>query len=97
MKKIVVFSGAGLDAESGIRTFRDSDGMWEEYNVMDVASISGWRKDRQLVLDFYNKRRKEFLSVHPNNVNVDFYDNTTHIKDVATNGIKTLIKTLKTL
>jgi NAD-dependent deacetylase len=65
-KKIIVFSGAGLDAESGIKTFRDSDGYWEEYNVMDVASIDGWRKDRQLVLDFYNKRHKEFLSVQPN-------------------------------
>lgn len=71
MKKIVVFTGAGISAESGVKTFRDSDGMWEEFNVMDVASIQGWRKNRQLVLDFYNKRRKHLSTVVPNSAHID--------------------------
>ena len=66
MKKIVVLSGAGVSAESGIRTFRDSGGLWEGYNVMDVASPEGWARDRNLVLNFYNERRKNALSAKPN-------------------------------
>ncbi len=66
MKKIVVLSGAGVSAESGIKTFRDSDGLWEEYRVEDVASIDGWRKNRELVLDFYNARRKALQNAQPN-------------------------------
>jgi len=66
-KKILIFTGAGISQESGIRTFRDSkDGMWEEFKVEEVASIGGWRKDKVKVLDFYNRRRKELESVHPN-------------------------------
>lgn len=66
MKKIVVLSGAGVSAESGIKTFRDSGGLWEGYDVMDVASPEGWAKDRELVLNFYNERRKNALSAKPN-------------------------------
>ncbi|GEM53836.1 NAD-dependent protein deacylase [Flavobacterium branchiophilum NBRC 15030 = ATCC 35035] len=66
MKKIVVLTGAGISAESGIKTFRDSDGMWENHNVMDVATPEGWQKNPKLVLDFYNQRRKQLKSVYPN-------------------------------
>lgn len=66
MKKIVVLSGAGISAESGIPTFRDSDGLWEGYNVMDVATPEGFRKNPALVLDFYNQRRKAALEAVPN-------------------------------
>ena len=55
MKQIVVLTGAGMSAESGINTFRDADGLWEGHNVMDVASPEGWYKDQDLVLDFYNQ------------------------------------------
>lgn len=64
--KIAVFSGAGMSAESGISTFRDNDGLWERYNVYDVATPEAWHKNRELVLDFYNQRRKQLLEVHPN-------------------------------
>jgi len=66
MKKIVVLTGAGISAESGIKTFRDADGLWEGHDVMEVASPTGWRKDKNLVLDFYNKRRSQLLEVEPN-------------------------------
>jgi NAD-dependent deacetylase len=65
-KKLVVLSGAGISAESGIQTFRDSDGLWEGHNVMDVATPEGYRKNPALVLDFYNKRRQQLLTVEPN-------------------------------
>ena len=64
--KLVVFTGAGISAESGIKTFRDSDGLWEEYNVNDVATPQAWDKNKALVLDFYNKRRKQVLEAQPN-------------------------------
>jgi len=66
MKKLVVLSGAGVSAESGIKTFRDSGGLWEGHDVMDVASPEGWSRDRNLVLNFYNERRKKALSAKPN-------------------------------
>lgn len=66
MKKLVVLSGAGISAESGISTFRDSGGLWEGHDVMEVASPEGWRRNRELVLDFYNKRRKNALEAQPN-------------------------------
>jgi NAD-dependent deacetylase len=66
MKNIVILSGAGISAESGIQTFRDSDGLWENHNVKDVATPAGWRKDRALVLDFYNQRRRQLKDVEPN-------------------------------
>ena len=67
-KKIVVLTGAGVSAESGIRTFRDKDGLWEKYKLEDVATLEGYKKDPALVLDFYNKRRRDFCSgeVKPN-------------------------------
>jgi NAD-dependent deacetylase len=67
MKKLVVLTGAGMSAESGINTFRDADGLWEGHNVMDVASPEGWHRDQDLVLDFYNQRRKQLFEVKPNN------------------------------
>lgn len=65
-KKLVVLSGAGISAESGIATFRDANGLWEGHDVMEVASPEGWRRNRELVLDFYNQRRKNALEAKPN-------------------------------
>ena len=65
-KKIVVLTGAGVSAESGVSTFRDSDGLWEQHKVEDVASIEGWYRDPALVLDFYNARRAQLPTVKPN-------------------------------
>jgi len=65
-KRLVVLTGAGISAESGLRTFRDSDGLWEGYQVTDVATPRAWRKDPQLVLDFYNERRKNVADAQPN-------------------------------
>jgi len=66
MKKIVVLTGAGMSAESGIKTFRDADGLWEGHDVMEVATPQGWKKNRALVLDFYNQRRAQLKQVTPN-------------------------------
>lgn len=66
MKNIVVLTGAGMSAESGIATFRDSGGLWAQHRVEDVATPEGFRRNPQLVLDFYNKRRRESLSAKPN-------------------------------
>jgi NAD-dependent deacetylase len=65
-KKLVVLTGAGISAESGLKTFRDSDGLWEGYNIEDVATPRAWKKDPQLVLDFYNMRRKNVAEAKPN-------------------------------
>lgn len=65
-KKLVVLTGAGISAESGIKTFRDSDGLWEGHDVMEVATPEGWHKNKELVLDFYNKRRQQLKEVQPN-------------------------------
>jgi NAD-dependent deacetylase len=65
-KKLVVLSGAGISAESGIRTFRDSGGLWEDHDILDVASPMGWQKNPALVLEFYNQRRKQALNAQPN-------------------------------
>ena len=65
-KKLVVLTGAGISAESGIKTFRDADGLWEGQNVMDVASYEGWLRNKELVLDFYNQRRRQLKEVKPN-------------------------------
>jgi NAD-dependent deacetylase len=65
-KHIVVLTGAGISAESGLKTFRDSDGLWMGYDVYEVASPHGWRKDPKLVLDFYNMRRKDVAAALPN-------------------------------
>jgi NAD-dependent deacetylase len=72
--KLVVFTGAGISAESGIKTFRDSDGLWEEYNIEDVATPQAWKKSPGLVLDFYNKRRKQVLDAKPNKAHYALVD-----------------------
>lgn len=66
MKNIVVLTGAGISAESGLKTFRDADGLWEGHDVMEVASPQGFKKNPELVLDFYNQRRRQLLTVKPN-------------------------------
>ncbi|WP_295179008.1 NAD-dependent deacylase [uncultured Christiangramia sp.] len=66
MKKIVVLSGAGISAESGLKTFRDENGLWEGHDVMEVASPMAWENNQELVLDFYNQRRRQLLEVEPN-------------------------------
>ncbi len=65
-KRLVVLSGAGISAESGLRTFRDSDGLWEGYEVTEVATPRAWRKNPALVLDFYNMRRRDVKKAEPN-------------------------------
>ncbi|MEO8961503.1 MAG: NAD-dependent deacylase [Ginsengibacter sp.] len=65
-KNLIVLSGAGVSAESGLKTFRDSDGLWMGYDVYEVASPQGWQKNKELVLDFYNQRRKEVAKALPN-------------------------------
>jgi NAD-dependent deacetylase len=64
--KVVVFTGAGISAESGIKTFRDSDGLWEEYSIEEVATPQAWDKNKAFVLEFYNKRRKQVIDAQPN-------------------------------
>jgi NAD-dependent deacetylase len=66
MKKLVVLTGAGMSSESGIKTFRDSGGLWEEYDVSEVATPQAWKKNRNLVLRFYNERRRQLAASHPN-------------------------------
>jgi len=66
LKKIVVLTGAGISAESGIRTFRDSNGLWEEHRIEDVATYEAWERNPELVLNFYNQRRKQLYEVRPN-------------------------------
>lgn len=66
MKNIVVLTGAGISAESGIKTFRDANGLWENHNVKDVASPDGWKRNQELVLNFYNERRRQLKTVQPN-------------------------------
>jgi NAD-dependent deacetylase len=66
MKKLVVLTGAGISAESGIKTFRDSGGLWEGHRVEDVATPEGWRRNPEMVLEFYNQRRRQALDVKPN-------------------------------
>ena len=65
-KKIVVFTGAGISAESGLQTFRDSNGLWNDFKVEDVATPEGWKQNPKQVLQFYNDRRKQAFEVKPN-------------------------------
>ncbi len=65
-KRLIVFTGAGISAESGIKTFRDSGGLWEEHKIEDVATPEAWVKNRELVLEFYNQRRKQVIAAKPN-------------------------------
>ena len=91
MKKIVVFTGAGISAESGIQTFRDSDGIWNNYKIEDVATANAWLYNREQLLDFYNLRHKELQNVKPNkahkflaNLQKDFevYNITQNVDDL---------------
>jgi NAD-dependent deacetylase len=66
MKKIVILTGAGISAESGISTFRDSNGLWEQHRIEDVATFDAWKRNPDLVLEFYNQRRKQLYEVKPN-------------------------------
>lgn len=66
LKKVVVFSGAGISAESGIDTFRDSGGLWEKHNIEDVATPEAFARNPSLVLEFYNQRRRKIAQVKPN-------------------------------
>lgn len=65
-KNIVILTGAGMSAESGIKTFRDDDGLWEGHDIMEIASPQGWANDKEKVLNFYNIRRRQLLEVYPN-------------------------------
>ena len=70
MKRIVILTGAGVSAESGFATFRDTGGLWEQFDVNDVASIEGWQRNRRLVLDFYNQRRSQLKDARPNDAHL---------------------------
>jgi NAD-dependent deacetylase len=91
MQRIVVFTGAGMSAESGIKTFRDSGGLWEEYNVADVATPEAWEKNRTLVLDFYNQRRKQVIEARPNAAHLALAQLSTQYQvDIITQNIDDL-------
>ena len=77
-KKLVVLSGAGISAESGLRTFREMGGLWEEYDVMEVASPQAWQRDPELVTGFYNERRKQLLNCQPNDGHRLLYELETY-------------------
>lgn len=70
MKKLIIFSGSGMSAESGISTFRDSGGLWEQYRIEDVATPQAWKRDPEMVQEFYNLRRKQILGCEPNKAHV---------------------------
>ncbi|MEK7255713.1 MAG: Sir2 family NAD-dependent protein deacetylase, partial [Bacteroidota bacterium] len=74
MQKLVVLTGAGVSAESGISTFRDANGLWENHDIMEVASPQGWRKNKELVLEFYNQRRRQLQLVEPNAAHLALVD-----------------------
>ena len=77
-KNLVVLTGAGISAESGIQTFRGADGLWEGHDIMDVASPQGWNKNRALVLKFYNDRRRALKEVNPNKAHLILKDLEEH-------------------
>jgi NAD-dependent deacetylase len=77
-KKVIILTGAGISAESGIQTFRDADGLWENHRIEDVASPEGWRRNPGMVLDFYNQRRKNVKNVHPNQGHLDLVEMEKH-------------------
>lgn len=78
MKKLVVLTGAGISAESGLKTFREMGGLWEEYDVMEVASPQGWSRDMELVLRFYNERRIQLANAQPNDGHKGLVDLEEH-------------------
>lgn len=87
-QKLVVLTGAGVSQESGIKTFRDSDGLWENYPVEEVASIQGWRRNKEVMLKFYNQRRRQLATAEPNKAHKiiaeleEFYDVTVVTQNV---------------
>ena len=80
MKNLVILSGAGISAESGVQTFRDAGGLWEGHDVMEVASPEGWNRNQALVLDFYNKRRAQLFTVKPNKGHMDLVELEKHFQ-----------------
>lgn len=91
MQKIVVFSGAGMSAESGISTFRDSDGLWERYRIEEVATPQAWVNDPNLVTRFYNMRRKQIMQVTPNDAHIKIAELEKHFNvEVVTQNIDDL-------
>ncbi|MBL7559812.1 NAD-dependent deacylase [Olleya sp. YSTF-M6] len=80
MKHLVVLTGAGMSAESGIKTFRGADGLWEGHDVMQVASPEGFKTNPELVLEFYNQRRRQLLTVNPNQAHIDLATLEKHFK-----------------
>ena len=80
MKHLVVLTGAGMSAESGIKTFRGTDGLWEGHDVMQVASPEGFEADPELVLEFYNQRRRQLLEVAPNKAHLELANLEKHFK-----------------
>ena len=87
MKNLVVLTGAGISAESGIKTFRDADGLWEGHDIMEVASPQGFYKNPTLVLDFYNQRRKQLQTVKPNkaHLNLKTLENDFNVQIITQN------------
>lgn len=90
-RKLIVFTGAGVSAESGLRTFRDQDGLWEQYHIEDVATPGAWRKDPAMVLHFYDLRRKQVIDAKPNAAHVAIARLEHHFQvDVITQNIDDL-------
>ncbi len=83
MKRLVVLSGAGISAESGLKTFRDSGGLWEGHDVYEVATPEGWHKNQALVLEFYNQRRKNSLEAQPNQGHVIIAELEKHFNTIV--------------
>ena len=91
MKRLVVLTGAGVSAESGFATFRDAGGLWEQYDVNDVASIEGWYRNRQLVLQFYNDRRAQLRDAKPNAAHLAIAElEKSYYVDVITQNVDNL-------
>ena len=91
MKKIVVFTGAGVSADSGISTFRDADGLWANYRIEDVCTPEALKRNRALVVEFYNKRRKELFSVEPNAAHLAISELEKHFDvEVVTQNVDNL-------
>ena len=83
MKQIVVLTGAGISAESGIKTFRDSNGLWEEHRIEDVATPQAWQRNPKLVTEFYNQRRKQVMEAKPNEAHLALVELEKHYSVVV--------------
>jgi len=83
MKRIVVLTGAGISAESGIKTFRDSNGLWEEHRIEDVATPQAWQRNPKLVTEFYNQRRRQVMEAQPNKAHLALVDLEKHYQVVV--------------